>query len=149
MGTEGAKTFSLAQVVAVFGPSDLKAGAGEGDWLKITPNADKIGVVEGQNGEVLFTYTGTRLYKVEITLLQSSKTNDYLSAVQIADEKSLRAGNGGILLPFFVKDTGGTLAFASPKARVSKVPDFGYGNKNMDRVWTILAADGELFVGGN
>lgn len=149
MGTEAAKTYSLAQVVAVFGPSDLKAGAGEGEWIKVTPNADKIAVVQGVNGETLFSYTGDRLYKVEITLLQSSKTNDYLAAVQIADEKSLRAGNGGIMLPFILKDTGGTTAFASPKARVCKLPEIGYTNKNTDRVWTLWAADGEMFPGGN
>lgn len=82
--------------------------------------------------------------KVTVTLLQTSGTNDVLSTLYEADKISK---NG--TFPITIKDLRGTTMFGASTAWVVKKANVSFGKQVESREWTIEAADGAFFVGGN
>lgn len=83
-------------------------------------------------------------YSVELTLKQTSLTNDALCALEQADKLS-NAGK----LPILIKDLNGTTLFACAQAWIAKGPDPDYGDSLSTRTWRFDTGIAENFVGGN
>ena len=79
-----------------------------------------------------------------VTLLQSSLTNDALSAVTAAQEAGLLGA-----LPLTIKDLSGNSIYFAREAKILKPADAGYGQSGENREWNFLAGSLEAFVGGN
>jgi len=137
------KEYNAGEVSVVFGAQALQ-GFTEGTFINITRLEDSYTMVVGADGEATRSKTNNRSGSIEVTLKQSSESNDYLSQMLIADE----AGGVGVL-PLTIIDNTGTTIISALESWVKKPSDTGFGRDAEDRVWTIDCADLSMFVGGN
>ena len=137
------KTYSPKDVSVIVAGTVI-TGYAEDTFLSIERASDAFEKVVGADGEVARSASADRSGMITITLLQTSSSNDILSALQTADEISL-AGK----FPVMVKDTFGTSLYLAGTAWIQKVSDAEYGNTIGEREWVIDCADLTAFVGGN
>lgn len=121
-------------------------GFADGDFLTITKEADAFTSVVGSDGNVARSKSNDRRATVEIRLLQTSLTNDLLSAIHKAD---LEANGGAGIGAFLVADLNGTSLYAAGNAWIKRSPDVTYGREAQERVWTLEVDVLQDFTGGN
>lgn len=119
-------------------------GFGENSVLKISRADDMFKEKVGCSGEVGRSKTNNRSGTAEITLMQTSPDNDYLSSCAVQDE----AANAGVG-ELSAKDVLGKSYFFSSKAYVKKMADGDYQKELTDRVWVLFCADLNIFIAGN
>lgn len=139
----GVKTYSADQVTVLIG-AHIASGFADGTFVQIEENGDGVTSVAGADGEVARSMSTDPRKKVTVTLLQTSGTNDVLSTLYEADKISK---NG--TFPITIKDLRGTTMFGASTAWVVKKSNVSFGKQVESREWTIEAADGAFFVGGN
>ena len=137
-------TFSLAGTVIAVGGVEL-SGLADGDVLTIEPNGEAFNITVGADGTVARASTGNSLFKIGLSLLQTSPYNAKLSQIYLSDTGSPT----GLVYPFLFKDLNGLDVFTSPAFWVNSVPKVGRGNKINNHEWPCYAAMGKLFLGGN
>lgn len=137
------KTYSPKDI-SVIVAGTIITGFAEDSFLSVERASDAFTKVVGADGEVARTASADRSGMITLTLIQTSASNDILSALQLADEISL-AGK----FPVMVKDNLGTSLYISGTAWIQKVSDAEYGAEIGDREWVIECADLSLLVGGN
>lgn len=135
-----------------YAPSDVTisfldliiGGYAEGTFIEIEMNEDGFLSYVGSTGEVCHTRNHNRTAKITLTLMQTAPTNDALSAIAAADH-AVGVSYG----PFSAVDANGeTLCFAA-ECRISKFPKFERGKEAGTVVWEFMAANMEIFLGGN
>ena len=137
------KTYSPDQVIVTFG-AHVVTGFADGSFVKLARNEDAYSLVVGIDGEGTRAKVNNKSGQCELTLLQSSDSNDYLTSVAITDEQN----NGG-LQPLTVKDLSGrTLAFAE-QAYIKKISDVEFAREVGNRVWVLETDSLVLNVAGN
>ena len=137
------KKYNAGEVGVIFGSRALQ-GFTEGTFVTVTRLEDSYTMVVGADGEPTRSKTNNRSGSIEITLKQSSDSNDFLSEMLISDESS---GIG--IAPLQVVDNSGRTIASAIEAWVMKPADSGFGRDAEDRTWTIQCGDLDLFVGGN
>jgi hypothetical protein len=137
------KTYSPKDISIIVAGTQI-TGFAEDSFLSIERSSDAFVKVVGADGEVARTASADKSGTITITLLQSSSSNDVLSALQAADEISLTGK-----FPLLIKDHFGTSIHEASTAWVMKVADAEYGAELGDVEWTIECADLTSFVGGN
>lgn len=138
--------------VATYDPKNLSMivggkiihGFGDGTVIKLSRNEQAFNLKVGVDGEGTRAKSNNRSGKVELTLMQSSASNDDLSAFAQADELS----NGGAVPVLFKDNSGRTLATALT-AWVQKVPDTEFAKEVMTRTWVLETDSLVIFIGGN
>ncbi len=138
--------YDLERVSVSFLGLMLKGGAGEGGFIKVTPNAPYYGTKTGVDGSVTRYSTGDRMCKIEIICQQGSDVNTQLAAVC---EASINAPNGLGVGTFNLADLNGAALLNSPAAWVEGMPPAEYAAESKDRTWVIMAAKSRYFPGGN
>ncbi len=137
-------TYDPKKVIVSFGGVEI-GGFGEDSIIKVSPMGDGISSVVGCSGDVVRTISPDNRHEVTLTLLQSSASNDYLSAIYQRDK---RVGDG--VLPLLIKDLSGRMTFFDSAAWVTKQPEVNRGNTANPNEWVLnTAGNGELFVGGH
>lgn len=137
------KTYDPAQVVVTLGPY-LLSGFAEGTFIKVSRDEDAFSKKTGVDGETARARNKNRAGSVEVTLLQSSQSNDTLSQIAQADE----VGGQGVY-PLMIKDLLGTTLVSAPFAWVKKLADVEDGKEIVDRAWTLdCASPIAINVGG-
>lgn len=118
-------------------------GFAEGTFIKVTRNKDAFTTVVGSDGEATRVKTIDISGLLEVTLQQSSPSNDYFSSLATRDEQS-STGN----VPIFMTDKNGTTIARCKTGWVKKKPDSEFSNVSSNRVWVFET--GALFydVGG-
>lgn len=142
MANRNVETYDPQQISAVADGADVQ-GYAEDTWIKISRPNDMWTSTEGCDGQVVRSKSNSRMTEIEITLLQTSPTNDLFSALYVADEKT----NAG-LFPFFLRDSNGATTFFALQTWVAKMPDIEYGKTVGNRVWTLRTGESNVFVGG-
>lgn len=100
----------------------------------------------GAGGEVSRAKSMDKSGKVTITLAQTSKSNEVLSALAKLD----RASSGGAgIAPFLWRDRGGTSQYQAPEAWIAEQPKPEAGDAISTRVWVIEFASMDPDHGGN
>lgn len=132
------KLYDPNSVVVTWGPYLLQ-GFMDGTWLEVTRDEDAFMKKIGADGEAARARNKNRGGSVTLTLLQTSSSNDSLSAEQIADEL---AGTGSH--PLMVKDLFGTTLITAPNAWVKKPADVVFAKEIQGRAWTL---DCDLLLG--
>lgn len=118
---------------------------GGGEFLKIEKKEDSFGFVESEvDGDGAWYRKKGSYCTVTLTLMQSSASNDALSALHLLD-LATGAGEG----PFFAKDGKGNSLFVATSARILKTPEQNFAVEPGTRVWTIGCHGVTQFVGGN
>ena len=101
--------------------------------IKISkPETKQVTSVQGNDGFVaraVRRHSPLRSY--EFTLLQTSETNELLSAQAEIDRLT-----GQAVYPLVIKDLNGTTLYESPQAWIAERPEGEFSNEVTNRVWT-------------
>lgn len=136
-------TYDPNQVSVIVGGKIL-SGFGDGTFVKISRNEQAFNLKVGVGGEGTRAKSNNKSGKFEFTLMQSSASNDALSAIAIADELS---GKG--IVPCAVRDKSGRTIATALSAWVQKLPDSEFAKETSTRTWILETEELNLFVGGN
>jgi hypothetical protein len=141
----GVKTFDPKQVSVVVG-GNIISGWGPDEAISAERNKDAWTLKVGVDGEAARSKSNDKSGRIKLTLLQTSQSNNALSALAAADELS----NAGAV-PFFLKDNSptGSTTGAALTCWVLKYPAVKYAHDVELREWTLETDDIELLVGGN
>ena len=137
------KTYDPGQVSVTFGPIIL-SGFGDGEQIMVEPNVESFTLLMGAQGEGARTRSRDKSARVTVRILQTSETNDLLSAVQNLD----RAAGEGIF-PLMVKDNGGRSLFLAESAWIVAPPSSPFGSEAGVREWIFETDSMESLIAGN
>lgn len=130
------KTNDPNNVAIIFGGVPI-TGFGTDDFIKITQKEATFVTTTGVDGESIRSKQNPKpICEITITLMESSASNTYLSAIHELDQAQT---NGAGVLPFLYKDGSGTSLFVSDKAWVTKPPDMTKGKDAKMREWVLEA----------
>lgn len=101
-------------------------------------------LVHGVDGGFTRSLQPGQWAKWTISLMSSSKANDFLSALHAAD---LLAPGAGVV-PCGLIDRNGTTAMASVECYVEKIPPINKSNKAEAVEWSIVVVNPKVFLGG-
>jgi hypothetical protein len=113
----------------------LVTGYADGTYCRVAYNDNEIREVVGAEGEVTRVKGRNRTGLIEITLMQTSPTNNQLLALATADRK-----DGSGIFAIQVKDPYGMMLYSGNQAWVKKPPEGLLSRQAEHRVWTILVA---------
>lgn len=119
-------------------------GFADGTFIKVMRNQQAFTLKVGADGEGTRAKSNDKSGKFEITLMQSSSSNDVLSAYASADELS----NSGVV-PVLLRDNNGTTLATCLSGWVQKLPDTEFAKEVGTRTWVFETDALEMFVGGN
>jgi hypothetical protein len=100
----------------------------------------------GVDGQTTRSKTNNRHVKITFHLMQSSSSNDALSALHNID---LAASNGAGVAPSMILDRGGTSSYICSKSWIAKAPEPEFGQSAGAREWIIEGVLDNDFTGGN
>lgn len=124
-------TYDPKKVIITLGGVPI-TGFADGTFVQIDPNSEFFTKKVGADGEVVRSMSNDNTHTVQITLQQSSVSNDYLSSVHTADKL---LGKG--MLPLSITDLNGTTLHFWAQAWVQTDPSIGYAKETTDRQWTL------------
>lgn len=133
-------TYDSKKVIVTFGGVPI-TGFADGTFIQIDANGDFFTKKIGADGEVVRSMSNDNTHTVQITLQQSSVSNDYLSTCHNADKLT---GRG--MLPLAIADLNGTTLHFWSQAWISSDPSWGYAKESTDRQWTLQTGQE---IGGN
>jgi len=140
-----AKIFDPSQFNVVIGGATMQ-GFSEDTMCEFEFESESMSDVVGVDGEVSRSKNMDRRAKLTISLMQTSDSNDILSAIYNAS----RVGtNGGDIVACRVEDTNGRLVIAGPECWIMDTPKPSYGKTAKEYQWVIRIANCDAFFGGN
>jgi len=142
----GRLAFSDADQVVIMAAGVKIVGWADGEFCTVEQVSDGFTDVVGTDGEVVRSKTNDRRTTVTLKLLQTSISNDILSAVHNAD---IRARNGRGVFPFQIIDLQGTTVVHAAQAWIVKAPDTSFDRSAKTKEWQIRLAEATRFDGGN
>lgn len=138
-----AKTYDPKEFSVIVG-GHIVGGYDDGTFIKASRNNDAWSVKVGADGEGARAKSNDKSGTLEITLLQTSASNDVLSGFALADELN----NGG-QVPVLIKDSNGTTVVAAETAWIKKMADVEGSKEVGNRVWILETDSLTMLVGGN
>lgn len=137
------KTYDPKQVSVIIG-GKIMSGFADGSIVKVKRNSDAFTLKVGVDGGGTRAKSNDSSGEIEIELMQSSNSNDDLSAFAQADALT----NAGVVSGI-VKDGSGRTVVGATTCWVKKMPDVSFGKEVGTRTWVIVSDDLNMFVGGN
>jgi hypothetical protein len=113
------------------------SGWADGEFCRIERENPSFEDVVGTDGEVTRSKTNDERATVTLRLMQSSPSNDLLSALHLSDKNTPGGVGVGVLL---IQDLQGTSVFTAEKSWISKEPDVSYDRTPTEREWIIRVA---------
>ncbi len=138
------KTYAPGQIKIVMGAIPL-TGLAEDTFVNVEEIGEGISSVAGADGEVARSMSRDSRLRITVTLLQTSASNELLSALHQADKAT--DGNGAV--PVAVTDLRGKSLHAADSAWIVKTPAAAYAAKVGNREWVIETGPSINVVGGN
>lgn len=138
------KTFAPKEVICTLGGIPI-GGFEEGTFITISKADDNWTAKSGINGDAIRILKTAFIYNVEFTLMFTSDSNDYLSALATADANIPGTG----LVPLTINNGLGRDLFASDQAWIVKPADTVYSDAADPKVWTLMAYNPNYFVAGS
>ena len=137
-------TYDPKKVLVTFGPV-LFSGFADGTFINAARNNQGVNLGVGSTGDSARAISNDKSGIVTLTLLQSSKVNALLSAIEIADQEE---GDG--VLPLFIKDLKGLDLVKAGTAWIQKIADYNRGRELADgnTPWIFETDILEVFHGG-
>ena len=136
------KTYDPNRVIIVFADQHI-TGFAEDSMVEVSFDEQTFTKKVGVDGEVTRTRSRNECATAKLKLIQTSFSNNVLSALAILDRKT---GNG--ITPFAIEDLNGQTLIAAEEAWVEKQPDVAFGREMGAREWTIALGQTSEFVGG-
>ena len=135
-------TYDPAALLIVFKGLTI-TGFSDESVVKIARNETTWKLKSGTTGEQVRTRNRNRSGYVELSIMQSSPTNDFLSAILASDEL-LGDGLGACM----VRDNLGTTLVEGDGCYLEGWPESEFTNDAKARVWRVIIPDMNMFVGG-
>ncbi|TDI74601.1 MAG: DUF3277 family protein [Betaproteobacteria bacterium] len=122
----------------------IAQGFAEGTFITVARNNDMWTLQSGASGETARSKSNDRSGTIEVTLMQTSITNDYLASKAALDESDLNGGKfaAGLM------DANGTTLVGAVELWVKQQPSMELAKELSDRTWMLETGDLEMFVGG-
>lgn len=139
--------------VALYSPKDVFislaglhtiSGYADGTFVRITKDMKPFSKVRAMDGEMARMYNEDEGFRVEITIAQSSTSNNVLSAIYNVDAAT-QMGK----FPMFIKDSKGQTSFFAATAWIEMIPEVTFSNQLETRTWTFGCSGAALTIGGN
>lgn len=140
-----AKYFDPSQFNIVFGGVTMQ-GFSESTMAKFEFDGQNFDDVVGVDGEVSRSKNMDRRAKLTVSLMQTSPTNDLLSAFYAAGRIGV---NGADVAAVRVEDLNGRLVIAGAEAWIMDTPKPTWGKTATEYEWVIRIANCDAFFGGN
>jgi len=137
-------TYSPQEVLVSLAGLHTVGGYVDGTFVKISKNSSPFESQTAMDGQRERLYHHDEGYTLELTLAQSSASNNILSALHNVD-LATRKGK----FPVIIKDGTGQTSFFSGTSWVQQIPDVTFSNQMEQRTWVIGCADAVLAIGGN
>lgn len=131
-------TVSLAGIVA--------EGYADGEFVRVERDSDAFNDVVGTDGRVSRARSSDKRATITIILMQTSPTNDLLSALAQLDED---APGGAGVGAFVLRDRLGRTVLRSDEAWIAKRPNHSMDRTPTSREWKIRCAELVGVDGGN
>lgn len=122
------------------------SGYADGEFLRIEESADAFTSVVGTDGQATRSKTNNRLVTITLLLMQSSDSNDLLSALHQSD---LSSPGGAGVGAFLARDRNGNAVYRCGQCWVKKAPNVSFGREAGPREWTLEGVLSERTDGGN
>lgn len=137
------KTYNPADVVCIV--SGIKVeGYADGTFITAARDNPSFTNGSGADGEGWRAKTNDKIGTITLTLLQTSLSNDALSALIALDEAS---GDG--VGPFLLKDNSGRTLIQAETCWLEKPADSEFAREVTNREWVIKTDSLNPFIGGN
>ncbi len=137
------KTYNPADVQLVIAGNPI-SGYADGTFINIARNNPSYTSGTGSTGEGWRAKSNDKSGTCTITLLQTSRSNDALSALSALDEAS---GDG--VGPLLLKDNSGRSLYAAETCWIEKPADSEFAREQSDREWVIKTDKLNVFIGGH
>ena len=137
------KSYDPKQVAVIF-RGNIIHGFADSTFILAERNEQAFNQKVGVDGEGTRAKSNNKSGKVTITLMNSSDSNDVLSAAAAADELSGK-GTGSLV----VNDKSGRTVIAAATAWVQKIANAEMAKEANNRVWVLETDELDMFVGGN
>jgi len=124
-------TYDPKKVIVALGGVPI-GGYADGSFVKVTANSERWVRKIGADGEVNRAFSNDNTSTVDLTLLQTSLSNIYLSSVESAD-----ALTGLGMLPLLITDLNSGKSRFWAQAWIVKTPDDEKAKETTDVQWTI------------
>ena len=122
----------------------IAQGFADGTFVSASRNNQSFNLVSGASGEIARAKSQDKSGTLELTFMQTSETNDFLSGKMLADEGPLNAGKFAVS----IIDANGSTVLAATECWVQQPPTVEFGKELGDRVWTLEAGELLFNVGG-
>jgi hypothetical protein len=123
---------------------NIITGFADGTFLNVERDEDTWNKVVGADGSVARSKSANKAATLTLTLLQTSPSNDILSALAALDEET-----GDAEIPIIIKDNSGTTLVSAPESWIQKPPAIVYGKEVQNREWVFALSKTTFFAGGN
>jgi len=125
------KTYDPKQVIIIIGGNTM-TGFADGTFVIVARNEDGWSLQIGTDGEGTRSKSNNKSGTVTFTLMQSSDSNQILSALAALDELS----NAGAV-PIMVKDNSGESLYIAETAWIRKYADSEFAREAGPREWVL------------
>lgn len=132
------KTYDPKNVSLILG-SHIATEFEDGTFIQVERNNDTWAIKKGASGETARAKSNDRSGIFTFTPMQTSPTNDFLSALAIADETN----NSGVI-PVMLIENGGTTVASAAEAWVRRPSPIEYSKTVGARSW--ILETGDLFM---
>lgn len=139
------RVYDPTEISVIFAGISLQ-GFADGEFVKIEQETDSFADVVGTDGEVSRSKTSDKRATVTISLMQTSTSNDLLSAIATLDQIAPGGAGVGVL---YIRDRLGRALFTSAEAWIAKVPDVSLDREPTKRDWKFRCAQLFRVDGGN
>lgn len=139
--------------VSTYSPSDVSfkmyglfevSGFSAGSFINIMKDQARFSTTVGAQGDVSRLHQPNDVYRVTLSLAQSSYWNQVFNAIHELDESSLVG-----MFPLVISDGSGDSFFVSSTAWIDGVPDVTYSNGMEVREWSFTCSDMVYNLAGN
>lgn len=137
------KTYNPSDVIAIIAGVEV-TGYADGTFITCGRDNPSFTNGTGSSGEGWRAKSNDKSGTCTMTLLQTSESNDALTALVTLDEVS---GDG--VGPFLLKDNSGRTLYEAETAWLEKPADSEFAREVTNREWVIKTDNLNVFVGGN
>jgi hypothetical protein len=140
------KVYDANQVSIIIGTINVEEGWDDGEFITIEFNEDQYIHVKSTDGMSTRSKSNNVSAILTLKLMQSSPSNDALSALWALDQLG---NNGAGIVPLRINDKSGRSVYTALECWISKHPDVAFDREPTAREWTIEIADLVPLTGGN
>lgn len=131
-------TYNHKKVTCALG-NHIVSGYADDSFITVEADGDGTTYVTGADGEIVRSIDPSSVYKLKLTLLQTSSTNVFLQKMYDKDQKS---GTGTFSVN--INDLLGSEKFTGGPAWVTKPATWTRGKAQANREWEIVVSAGEF-----